>query len=328
MAVLEVQQIRENRPFDIEVTTANAAADHLILYECSEERIRTAYGLAPTTKVVVNGFLKNLRMEATIRSLTAVPMPDFPLGTSDQQKKSILYDAEWNSPRKEIHFFTGGTTLIKRPGIALPHFEGMQTRAFNVLKYLTDNLSQDFGPGRRLACRFKNVDYGFPDADLDEITISGDVAEEIFIFTDSSLLTKVDIQTFTLWGDEIVKSNGTGNPTITKDTAQRYGYYSNFAPAGLNDEFTFSRILKAGSYTLKTLGITEPAGGRLTLFVNDVSQGFVSFYSASTTYDVVIETPFTIAIDGLYTFRLRMAGRSVQNTTGYTQKITKMWAAL
>jgi hypothetical protein len=327
MAVLEVQQIREVRDFDFQLTAANAGGSTpFVLYECSEARIRTAYGLAPTTKVIVNGFLKNLRLEGTIQSVDEVPFPEFALGTSDQSKTLQTYNVEWTAPRHELHFYTGKTTLVKRPGIAMPRLSGQNTRAWDALRYLSEGLSEDFGNGRRLACQFINVGYGLPDPTLDKIAISGTVGEEIFIFTDSSILTKSDVQNFTLWGDEIIRSNG-GTSVLVRDTAQRYSYFHNFTPGALQDEFTFTRILKAGAYTLRALGVTEPPGGRITVFLNELSQGFLNFYSAAQTYDAIIECPIIVLADGLCTFRLRMAGRSAANTTGFTQKLTKLWVA-
>lgn len=112
---------------------------------------------------------------------------------------------------------------------------------------------------------------------------------------------------WTGWHDESTVVVGTSNP-ISIDSNQPYGFYVNYGIAGSGadgDAFTQSIWVAAGTYTLRTLGVTGDDAAIVDIYLDNVLiQAGVDWYSASQTFNVVKTTPaFVISTNGYHVLK-------------------------
>lgn len=128
-----------------------------------------------------------------------------------------------------------------------------------------------------------------------------------------------------MWPDQSKQTTGTGY-IISKDDLQYYnGYMIDFTPAN-GDVFTNGFFIRAGTYTLNLLVVTNNASGKLDLYVDNVlvSSG-MDLYSAALTYNVILsQAGVVIPSDGYHTFKYVVNGKNAASTNFFT-RITKMW---
>lgn len=114
----------------------------------------------------------------------------------------------------------------------------------------------------------------------------------------------------------------TGNAlTINLDASQQMSHYAFQNAAAINDEFSQSFWLEAGTYTLKYTCLTASASGIITWYVDGESQGTVDGYSAGTTYNVVKTLSITVRTSGYHVLRGVTASKNA-SSSGYQALLT------
>lgn len=122
----------------------------------------------------------------------------------------------------------------------------------------------------------------------------------------------------------------TGNAVANNPSASQDYCCSWFQSPGANsDQFKFSMILKAGSYTIKVLGISWNSAPLIDIdFKYHTDANYTNivtgqdWYSALTTYNVRKTATFTVTTDGEQLFRVTVNGKNA-SSSGYTLIITK-----
>lgn len=126
----------------------------------------------------------------------------------------------------------------------------------------------------------------------------------------------------TIWFDE-----ATGNVTLsaTTDSVQKYNiqvYQSGVPANGDYIEITFP--IKAGSYTLFLLGMTEPDAGIINWSIDGVLVATFDGYTAGIVHNVVFTVAIVIAQSGMHTLRGTISGKNA-GSSGFYYIVTKGW---
>lgn len=131
-------------------------------------------------RFVLNGFIPELRAFSSVKSLGAVPIPDFSITDSDTDKllktQQLMWGAE--AQRFELHLWvsellnpTADDWLLE--GILpLTNSAGYPYTLHNPLDLLTTNLSRQFGKNTCFGVSVKDSGWGIPTT-LDTINITG-----------------------------------------------------------------------------------------------------------------------------------------------------------
>ncbi len=126
-----------------------------------------------------------------------------------------------------------------------------------------------------------------------------------------------------------------GNAVVNNpSSSQDYGCSWFQSPAANSDQFIFSMILKAGSYTLKDLGISWANAPLVDIdFKYHTAASYTNivtgqdWYSAATTYNVRKTATFTVTVSGEQLFRVTVNGKNA-SSGGYSFIVTKFDAYL
>lgn len=189
---MQIEKFPRVKLIQVGITNANAS-NILTIYSNDPNEVRTSYSIDANSKVVLNGFIKNLRIYAAIKSLAEVELPNFDLGESNTSKQLKVLNLEWKSPRKQISVFVGQLPSDWQllGSISLLNPTGYPYRQYNLLDLITDNLAAEIGEFGRIGVRLDDVGYGLLGAD-DTISLYGSVTEEIFILdTEPDPLTPI-----------------------------------------------------------------------------------------------------------------------------------------
>lgn len=132
----------------------------------------------------------------------------------------------------------------------------------------------------------------------------------------------------TLWHDESTVTAGNALAT-TLTTSQSYNQYSNQNAAANGDAFTQSLWLRAGTYTLSVLGITQNDGGKIDWYLGTSSSSLAlvasgqDWYSVATTYNVKQTATITVPEDGYHVLKGVVNGHNA-GSAGYAVRLTKI----
>lgn len=138
------------------------------------------------TIVSFSCFIKNLKVFASVSSLSEVPLPDFALDDSATIKLTKTIDVEWKSPRKQLNLYI---TNAKNPtlnnwlqigSVSLLNPYGYPFRVYNLMDLFTDNLALELGENGKIGVQVEDVGYNLL-TDNDKVTIHGSYVEEIFV---------------------------------------------------------------------------------------------------------------------------------------------------
>jgi len=114
----------------------------------------------------------------------------------------------------------------------------------------------------------------------------------------------------TMWHDESTVLNGNALLVAHANSNMSYSVSAYQNAAAQNDEFSNDFTLKAGSYDIYILGVTEGNKGIATIYIDDVSQGTQDWYSGSTVYNVIKSTAITVSGNGKHTLKIKMAAKN------------------
>ena len=183
--MIRVQTFQEISSLHFTLPSQNSEIQ--IIYESSLAEIFAKFAAGEmNTNIVVNGFLKNLKVYCEINSLPESTIPDFDVSETraQQQQKAINY--EWQSPRYELKLLSSlnGDLWHVRGKISLIHSAGYPYRIHDLLDLLTANLAEEIGGEVKLGVQLDDVGYGLPTS-LDVIAISGSITREIHLVQSS-----------------------------------------------------------------------------------------------------------------------------------------------
>ena len=118
----------------------------------------------------------------------------------------------------------------------------------------------------------------------------------------------------TQWGRVLRQPVGATGITRILNASQSFGvYYTQSTPAQ-NDVFSFNVFLEAGTYTLNHLGLTGLTLAIVTYKVDEVPQGTLDWYNASSVLDVTKTISIVIPSDGYHIIKGVVATRNVSAT--------------
>lgn len=125
-----------------------------------------------------NGFLTELRVMVQLVSIEEGAIPNPALTASRTDKINLVYEYEWQSPRKVLGLYLGernNPTKSLVGQVSLVRRDPMYQKG--LLKYLTESIAYSFAPNLQLYARIENAGYGFLSSN-DVITIFGAAREE------------------------------------------------------------------------------------------------------------------------------------------------------
>lgn len=130
--------------------------------------------------------------------------------------------------------------------------------------------------------------------------------------------------------DECTTLTGTALGAV-HDAARDYAVYATQNPAANGDEFTWSWVLAAGSYTLYLKGSTANVTAIHKVGAKHTSEaGYtdyvtgIDWYSAGSVVNVVKSGALTLPLSGRYTFKSTVTGKNA-SSGGYFTSLTKLW---
>jgi len=163
------------------------AADNSIITVYSNTTLSVNSEFMPNYTIVsVSCFIKNLKVFASVSSLSEAPLPDFALDDSATTKLTKTIDVEWKSPRKQLNLYI---TNVKTPtlnnwlqigSVSLLNPYGYPFRVYNLMDLFTDNLALELGENGKIGVQVEDVGYNLL-TDDDKVTIHGSYVEEIFV---------------------------------------------------------------------------------------------------------------------------------------------------
>lgn len=127
----------------------------------------------------------------------------------------------------------------------------------------------------------------------------------------------------TCWHDEANFLTGTCVTSLVTSTAYVLADYQ--STGALNDTFTHSVFLKAGTYTFTVLGVTASNLGQITWSLDGAT--FITnqdWYSASLTASVTQSGTVTIYRDGYHLVQGQVTAKNA-SSSGYFAALTKYW---
>lgn len=128
----------------------------------------------------------------------------------------------------------------------------------------------------------------------------------------------------TLWHDEAIVT--VGNALLNAlNVSQIYALYVFQSTAALNDAFTQSFWLAAGTYTFSALGVTSTTAGQIDWYIDGVKVVTLQdWYVASPAFNVVKTATVTVIGDGWHQLKGIVSAKNV-SSGGYNLNLTKYW---
>jgi hypothetical protein len=115
----------------------------------------------------------------------------------------------------------------------------------------------------------------------------------------------------------LVTSGSITNLTsVSVNTSLPFNFYA--VPGGTSgdgDELTFTRLLKAGTYTFLTYGLKLSSRGKLDWYIDGST--FITgqdWYAASSALGTFSATGITVVGDGLHTIKCKVNGKNASST--------------
>lgn len=142
--------------------------------------------ISNSSRISLNGFVKNLKAFSKISSLGEVNLPVFELEDSESQKLFKTLDVEFNSPRKQLDLFIGDAEDWNQVGsISLLNPSGYPYRMYNLLDFYTDGLAAELGENGRIGVKVADVGYGLLSG-ADVVTVHGSYVQEYVLSASGS----------------------------------------------------------------------------------------------------------------------------------------------
>jgi len=169
-----------NRNQPIALKLDSSSADRIItIFHCKSDTEDAGY-LRNADHVVLNGFIKTLRLKANIKSVAEVQLPNLSPEQSRTERLNLLRNLEWSSPRKEVNLYVA-ETFNNWFCIATVSLLNIQPfRIINLMEYLTENLAFELGTTGAVGISVHNAGYGLLDAN-DELVIHGSATTEVVV---------------------------------------------------------------------------------------------------------------------------------------------------
>lgn len=109
------------------------------------------------------------------------------------------------------------------------------------------------------------------------------------------------------------------------DASQVFNGYWKQSTSAINDSFTISMFLRAGTYTLSALGETTTSCGKIDWYLNNsIAITAQDWYSASLTRNVVKTGSITVTQDG-YQIIKGIVSTKNGSSSGFDMFLTQLW---
>lgn len=129
----------------------------------------------------------------------------------------------------------------------------------------------------------------------------------------------------TLWHDEATVTNGNAIAYF-QNTSQVYNCLPQQNTPAINDTFTHSFWLAAGTYTFYMLTCTASTRGICTWYLDGVSIGTVDLYTAGNVFNVIKTLTMTVRGDGYHHLQ-GVAASKHASSSNYSLEFNKYWFA-
>jgi len=152
----------------------------------------------------------------------------------------------------------------------------------------------------------------------------------ILVQSVKALVPELLLERFDYWHDIGFANNPrSGLKVIAQsvESGQYYGFVGRTTPPDLEDTFSFFIPLKLGYYRIKILGVRSPAGGMLSVIVNNKLIETIDFYATQGEANWIAEIS-TLNVNsrvqpGITNFVFKVSGKN-DSSTGYVIPITKI----
>lgn len=130
-----------------------------------------------------------------------------------------------------------------------------------------------------------------------------------------------------MWHMTSLVTNG-NSLSRTVDTSQLFNHQARQYTPALNDQFTQSIYLQAGTYTFRVLGMTNAVSGKVDWYLDDEATPFETgqdWVSGGTVYNVIQSVAdVEIAESGLHVLKGIVSDKNA-SSTGYGLYLTALW---
>lgn len=174
-----IQSFQRNRTIATKLNIDNGAAV-VTIFECNGVSNKSKYNTA--SDVITNGYIKNLRAKATIKSLAEVQMPVFNIEDTQSIRAQKSLNLEWGSARKQMDCYISwnNSSWFCVGSVSLLNPSGYPYRSYNLQDVYTDNLALELGDNGRIGIGISDAGYGLLSG-ADEVIIYGSYLEEVII---------------------------------------------------------------------------------------------------------------------------------------------------
>lgn len=172
------------------------------------ELASTHSSLPDASKLIANGYLKDWKCYAEIRSLTEQPFPNLSEFATDSERLSATLNVEWGSPRFHCCIWSTDRSnpsnivddehWILEGKFSLYKAFGYPYRIYYPFDLLTNNIAREFGVGVRFGFSMENAGYGFPNTsplnpNKDTITFSGNWTQELVVISSAEPIFNINV---------------------------------------------------------------------------------------------------------------------------------------
>lgn len=139
------------------------------------------------------------------------------------------------------------------------------------------------------------------------------------------MISSIHSKSAVMWHDQSSVISGASLASVN-NTSQRYNTVTTQSAALDGDSWGNGCELKAGTYTISFLSLTNSNRGKLDVWVDNVVSDAVGidFYSAGLTNDVIKTATITIKSDGYHRFKFIVNGKNASSSSYYIA-LTKIW---
>lgn len=130
--------------------------------------------------VILNGFIKNLRVKAQINSISEVTLPNLTIEQSRVERLNLVRNLEWTSARKhlKLHVATSPGVWFDIATVSLLNVPPY--RLINLMEYFTPGLALELGATGAIGVSMENAGYGLLSGN-DELIIYGSATCEVIV---------------------------------------------------------------------------------------------------------------------------------------------------
>ncbi|MDM9580918.1 hypothetical protein [Nostoc sp. GT001] len=130
---------------------------------------------------------------------------------------------------------------------------------------------------------------------------------------------------FAHWHDESLVEVG-GQMKTDTNASLAYGVEIYQDPPGINDSFSFLKLLAVGTYNLSVLTTLKTNLGRLKLEIDgNLAFDDMDCYNASLVVNAILQRTITIPTDGLHEFKFTVFSKNAASSNYYFSG-RKIWA--